>query len=618
MKSLGATGRDAFLMYAGISLAYGIIGVIPGVIAGVPLGFVGAKNLAAQFDILIVDFRVSAGAIVMGIFLGLVVPVLAAVIPVLMGIRVTILDAVTDRGIDARYGYGPLPRLIERLPVPMTVRQALSNVARKKERLALTIVTFSLAAGAFMGVYSVITSFTAVVDSLYGTFGNQISVTPAEVQHSDALTETIYEHVDGITALEPSVSLAIDIEGYTPEPVGGSPAMLFALGIPPANADLVRFDLISGSGWHDDPTREGIIITASIANDLGKTAGDSINVRVGSRQHEMEIIGVANSPFDIAWFEWQQLAEFGGLTGGAPTPNQYTTTVQMDGEAALASGINEMAQSILIFHEGDPLTPGEPGIIVTSALAEARNYGVGDVVNLAAGENTLNAPITGIFDLPPEFREPDQPDQIIGMYWEDLAHLEGLSLEGDALPNTYFVIMDADDPSAAEVDAKISEINEALLQHGINATYINWVESADLTAQVILTAAVVLNTAAFLIGAVGAIGLLTTLSMAVFERQKEIGVMRSIGASSQSIAAQFLTEGLIVGTIAWLIGIPLSMGLFRALIVAFNFGDMTGLDYEPVTILVGLVGTLSLAAISSISPALSAARKTVSDILRYQ
>jgi ABC-type lipoprotein release transport system permease subunit len=560
----------------------------------------------------------STGAVVLGIFLGLVVPVLAASVPVLMGIRVTILDAVTDRGIDARYGYGPLPRLIEKLPVPITVRMAVSNIARKKERLALTIVTLSLAAGAFMGVFAVISAFSAVVDSLYGSFGNQISVNPADVQRSDAVLQTLRAEVPGLSAIEPGVSLAIEIEGYTPESVGGTPPILFGLGINPANTDLVRFDLLAGTGWRDDPTRQGVIITGGIAYDIGKTSGDTIRIRVGSHHHDFEIIGVANSPFDIVWFQWETLAEVGGVTGGAPTPNQYTTTVQIDGEDVLASGISEEAQAFLIFYEGQPLSATESDIIVTNALAQAGNYAIGDTLTVRSGENSEDFRISGVFDVPPEFRDDDTPEEGIGMFWQDLAQLQGLSLAGNALPNTYSIIMDADDPSAEAVDEKISEINETLLQNGITATYINWVRSADLTAEVILTAAVVLNTAAFLIGAVGAIGLLTTLSMSVFERQKEIGVMRSIGASSQSIAAQFLTEGLIVGTMAWLIGVPLSYGLFHALIVAFNFGDMVGLEYSLGTVVVGLVGTLTLAAISSISPALTASRKTVSDILRYQ
>mgnify|MGYP006961788704 CR=1 FL=1 len=55
-----------------------------------------------------------------------------------------------------------------------------------------------------------------------------------------------------------------------------------------------------------------------------------------------------------------------------------------------------------------------------------------------------------------------------------------------------------------------------------------------------------------LIAAVGALGLLTSLSMSVFERQKEIGVMRSVGASNGAIMELVIVEGVLTGVLSWL------------------------------------------------------------------
>jgi ABC-type antimicrobial peptide transport system permease subunit len=67
-----------------------------------------------------------------------------------------------------------------------------------------------------------------------------------------------------------------------------------------------------------------------------------------------------------------------------------------------------------------------------------------------------------------------------------------------------------------------------------------------------------------LIAAVGAIGLAGTLSINVLERRREIGVMRAIGSSSLTIAAIFIGEGLLLGLIAWVIAIPLSVPVGQA------------------------------------------------------
>jgi putative ABC transport system permease protein len=178
--------------------------------------------------------------------------------------------------------------------------------------------------------------------------------------------------------------------------------------------------------------------------------------------------------------------------------------------------------------------------------------------------------------------------------------------------------MEQKNPTAQQVSNKIDEINDLLLTHGINANYTNWVSSVEGITEMIRTAQLVLNIASLMIAAVGAIGLLSSLSMSVFERQKEIGVMRSVGGTSTTIAFQFLVEGLIVGIIAWALGVPISYALDRNLITQFNFQHAAEAQYPPLTLVLGLVSTLIIAAFASLWPSLAAARKTVSDILRYQ
>ena len=85
-----------------------------------------------------------------------------------------------------------------------------------------------------------------------------------------------------------------------------------------------------------------------------------------------------------------------------------------------------------------------------------------------------------------------------------------------------------------------------------------------------------LLTMSALIAFVGAIGLAGTLSINVLERRREIGVMRAIGASSFQIARLFVGEGLILGLMAWVIAIPLSVpvGQLFSLVIGqvINFG----------------------------------------------
>ncbi len=616
MKALGATDRDHFVMYTGIALVYGLIGVVPGVLLGIPSGFSSARTVAREINVFVDQFMTSTTAIVIGAALGIVIPVAAAVPPVLSGVRVTILEAITDRGIQRAYGRGPLARAVDAVPMPISARQSMRNVLQKKGRLAMTVTTLALAAGAFMGVYAAMASFRGIVTNVTNQIGIDITVNPRGTQDFEMVRDLIRSNVAGIRAIEPGVTLAIDIDGYTPvRQPGGGPSFMIASGINPLNPAVVNFELRSGRGWRDDPTRRGVVISASIADGMHITTGDSITIYVSGKSETFDVIGVSTYAFDTVWMRWQDLAQLGGLTKNAPVPNQYFTTVDVNDQPVTAAGINEQAGRLLSFQAGsyDPA-----GVIVSTALADRQGYTVGDRLALGSGNHSLTLPVTGIFDIPPQLAAPDRSAEVIALDWQTLAGLEGTPLDGEPVPNGLQIVLDEAHPTAQQVEHKIAAINDVLLAHGINALYTNWPQTMNSLTEMLNTAEAVMNIAASLIGAVGAIGLLSTLSMSVFERLKEIGVMRSIGASSNVIALQFLIEGVIIGVIAWLIGIPLSFALKNALVAALKFQDVPGTDYPPITLLLGLVGMLVIATGASLWPSISAARKTVSDILRYQ
>jgi putative ABC transport system permease protein len=196
--------------------------------------------------------------------------------------------------------------------------------------------------------------------------------------------------------------------------------------------------------------------------------------------------------------------------------------------------------------------------------------------------------------------------------WQTVA-----ALDGEDQPASYALRFQDRNLSGADVDRKMGEIRETLLRNGIVPNFWNQRADEEENADVILTAGLVFNIASLVMAAVGAIGLLTMLFISVFERQREIGVMRSIGASSRSIAGQFLTEGLLIGVVAWTAGVPLSYGVALALTNMLPL-DEFGFRFPLMVLPMGLIGMIVVAALASLWPSLSAARRTVSDILRYQ
>ncbi len=518
MKSLGATRLDSFIIYAGIALVYGILGTIPGVILGVIVGSVMAQSVAPFAFTLIEGFKVSPVGVIVGVAMGLFVPVAAAFVPVFNGTRVTIMDAMTDLGIAGTWGRGLSARVIKALPVPITIRQALSNVVQKKGRLALTVITLTLAASAFMGVFAMFTVINAEIASLFETFKYEIMAIPNEAQDFDQVSRRISD-VDGVETVNPGVGFLVrlfDLSGTLISIGAGFEGSdeLQAIGFDPQSPAIdLTYD--EGTGWQDDPARPGIVLTTPAARSVGKTAGDRIVVSAGGRTGEYEIIGVASYPFPFVFMSWQDLSRLAG------------------------------------FVLGDAGTPDDPS------------------------------------DDPP-------------------------------LPNAYLVTVAAADPSAAEVDDVIAAISDSLVAGGVTASFFNQVQQQQEIADGFLVFNMIFQITSAVMAAVGAIGLLTTLSMAVYERQKEIGVMRSIGAGSGTIVTQFLVEGLLIGVLAWVLAVPLSYLLAVSLLDGLGFADFIEFSYPLWVLGLGLVGMIIVATVASLWPSIAAARRTVSDILRYQ
>lgn len=126
---------------------------------------------------------------------------------------------------------------------------------------------------------------------------------------------------------------------------------------------------------------------------------------------------------------------------------------------------------------------------------------------------------------------------------------------------------------------------------------------------------------ALLLGIVGGLGLMGTMSINVMERTREIGVMRAIGASNSSILRIILVEGLIIGIVSWTVGGLIAIPASRALTVAVG---MALLEAAPSYIfstngaILWLFVVLALAFMASLFPARHASRLTVREVLSYE
>ena len=126
---------------------------------------------------------------------------------------------------------------------------------------------------------------------------------------------------------------------------------------------------------------------------------------------------------------------------------------------------------------------------------------------------------------------------------------------------------------------------------------------------------------AVLLGAVGSLGLSTTMGINMLERIREIGVLRAIGASNAAIRRIVLLEGLVIATFSWIIGFALSFPVARIMSEEIGVALLdTPLSFTyalPAAIL-WFFALLVLAVIASLGPARGAVRLTIREVLAYE
>ena len=125
-----------------------------------------------------------------------------------------------------------------------------------------------------------------------------------------------------------------------------------------------------------------------------------------------------------------------------------------------------------------------------------------------------------------------------------------------------------------------------------------------------------MDTIQLVLGAIGAVSLLVaaigitnTMMMSIYERTKEIGVMKVLGCDLRNIRTLFLMEAGFIGFIGGVIGLVLSFGLSGAINKAVRasgmYGDLDqGISYIPIwLVLLSLIFAVLVGMVAGFFPA---------------
>ena len=188
------------------------------------------------------------------------------------------------------------------------------------------------------------------------------------------------------------------------------------------------------------------------------------------------------------------------------------------------------------------------------------------------------------------------------------------------MANSVRVSLDRSD--AASIDRFREALDRNLEAEGIRA--LSTTSTADSRYgfdQHMLMIYIFLVVMSVIIGGVGGLGLMTTMSLNVMERRREMGVLRAIGASTRAIWLIVVAEALAIGLMSFLVAASLAGPLSRALgdfIGAVLFQTDLSFVFEPNGLLICFLASLVLSALASFLPAWHASRSSVREALGFE
>ena len=267
-------------------------------------------------------------------------------------------------------------------------------------------------------------------------------------------------------------------------------------------------------------------------------------------------------------------------------------------------------------------------IIIGSLLAAQIGAYIGDEVNITTSDirttligsypRSVNLEVVGIFELKTE----------IDQYLTLISHSTSQKIKNLKANQTTGIRLKTNNLFTADI------ITENIINNldSNNLTYSSWKNTHGTLFEAIKFEKLLISLMLFLIIAVASILVLSTVVMTVKSKEREIGILLTLGASNKQIVLIFFTQGLIVTLIGIFVGILLGFLLiynlnnFISVIESMldrNLLEAYFINYFPYYINFGQIFLICffsflISLISSLIPSLRAVRLNPVEILRHE
>ena len=264
------------------------------------------------------------------------------------------------------------------------------------------------------------------------------------------------------------------------------------------------------------------------------------------------------------------------------------------------------------------------GVVLGKLLAARFNKWPGDSINLlSAGGGKMN-PVTGGF-VPRVERFEVTGIVSTGMYEYDNSYAfvaldKAQLLAGLGAGVTGIEVKTADRWQAASIASRL------IAALGWPYRTVDWEEQNHSLFQALKLEKLGMGVILLLIVLVAAFNIVSTLTMVVADKTKEIGILKAMGMPARSIRRIFFLQGLVIGVVGTVLGLVLGFGAalaldkyqFIKLDAQVYFIDHLPVSTQPTDVMWIVIASIAIAAIATVYPSVQASRLFPIEAIRHE
>jgi putative ABC transport system permease protein len=360
MKALGGTRSVIVCGYLVTVAIYSLLATLPALALGLYSGSQLAAAIAPQIPLQLGPFAAAPWVVALSVVVGIGVPVLAALLPLWNGTRITVREALAAYGVSLGgslgRGGGILARVGNRLSwVSQTTWLGLRGLFRRRWRAALSITTLSLAAACFLVAQTATTSVRDTIGAVRAPLAADMTVNfrdPATYSPIAGQLRTLpnvagVERSGATNASTPWGTL--QVSGYEPE------------------THLYHYQLTSGR-WLQPGDTTVVLLSDAALQKTGLHVGDTLTLTSSfgsSTQLPLTIIGSLRQSIDVIGWIGAAIVPVNTLNElrGIPARHAAAATEQViiGAQDRSLAAVNQLAAQVSGVVNPDGASSDDPG-----------------------------------------------------------------------------------------------------------------------------------------------------------------------------------------------------------------------------------------------------------------